>query len=159
MAYRAACDLSNEIAAFAPIGAGMWTWHHETCTPGRDVPILMINGTEDPSFPWEGVAVEAPLVGGDHQEPVLETVDFWRDLNGCSAPARVDAAEDRFDDGTTLERWSYDGCGAETLFYKVDGGGHTWPSQEVEFGPGLGRLSYELPASDSIVAFFLRHRR
>lgn len=159
MTYRAACVLSNEIAAFAPNGAGIWTWHRDNCSPGRDVPILMINGTDDPSFPWEGVAVSAPLVGGDVQLPVLETVALWADKNGCGENPSIAELPDAFDDGTTVERWSFSGCGAETLFYRIDGGGHTWPGGPVEFNPVLGVKSLELAATDSIVAFFLRQGR
>ena len=51
-------------------------------------------------------------------------------------------------------------CAAETVFYKIEGGGHTWPSMESEdFYPDVGATSLELAATDTVVAFLLRQRR
>jgi poly(3-hydroxybutyrate) depolymerase len=83
MTYRAACTLADEIAGFASNGAGMWTWHLENCEPTRAVPILMINGTADGQFPWDGVAVNAPLVGGRH--PSADS----RTRGGVAQPKRM----------------------------------------------------------------------
>jgi hypothetical protein len=80
---------------------------------------MMINGTDDPQFPWEGTDVPAPLAGGATQVPILDHVGVWGELNGCSAQPNVVEIEDQYDDGTTLERWSYTRCSAETLFYKA----------------------------------------
>lgn len=159
MTFRAACEMSDRIAAFAPIGAGMWTWHRDNCAPGRAVPIAMIQGTDDPSFPWDGVVVSAPLAGNDFQIPVPETVALWQSQNGCSGVEPEPTSVDDVDDDTSVHRFSYSACSAETLFYRVDGGGHTWPGGPVDFNPALGRKSLELPATDSIVAFFLRQSR
>ena len=159
MTYRGFCDLSDEIAAFAPVGAGMWTWHIDNCSPDDAVPVMMINGTEDPQFPWEGVAVAAPLVGGELQVPILEHVGALAAVNGCDPDPAIQNVPDLFDDGTTLQRWNYQGCGAETVFYRIEGGGHTWPGMDVDFGPGLGTKSLELAGTDTIVAFLLRQRR
>jgi len=161
MTYRGACELTDDIAAFAPIGAGMWTWHVDRCRPGAGVPIMMINGTDDPQFPWEGTDVPAPLAGGATQVPILDHVGVWGELNGCSAQLNVVEIEDQYDDGTTLKRWSYTRCSAETLFYKIEGGGHTWPSMEegIDFYPDMGATSFELAATDSVVAFLLLQTR
>ena len=160
MTYRGACELADDIAAFAPIGAGMWTWHINNCKPRDAVPIMMINGTDDPQFPWEGTEVSAPLVGGAVQLPILEHVAAWGEINGCDAQPDIVEVEDMYDDGTTLERWNFTRCAAETVFYKIEGGGHTWPSLESEdFYPDVGATSLELAATDTVVAFLLRQRR
>ncbi len=44
-------------------------------------------------------------------------------------------------------------------FYRVEGGGHTWPGSPVDFGPGLGKRSDDFHANDEILGFFLRHSR
>ena len=129
------------------------------CTPPSAVPMLMINGTDDPQFPWDGVELDLPLVEGVSQVPILEHVAHWVDLNGCGAVPQVEALPDRHDDGTTAERWTYAGCGAETVFYKIQGGGHTWPGMVVDFGPGLGTKSLEVDATDEIATFLIRQRR
>ena len=93
--------------------------------------------------------------------PILEHVGVWGEINECDTQPDVVEVEDAYDDGTTLERWNFTRCAAETVFYKIEGGGHTWPAMEegVDFYPDMGVTSFELAATDSIVAFLLRQRR
>lgn len=158
MTYRLACDLADRLAAVAPVGAGMWDWHVANCSPSRALPILMINGTEDPSFPWEGVELDLPYANV-RQVPVVEHVDFWASENGCDAMEVVEDLEDRYDDGTEAEVWRFLDCRAETRFYRIVGGGHTWPNMPVEFGPALGTKSLEVDGTRTVVDFFLSHVR
>jgi polyhydroxybutyrate depolymerase len=92
--------------------------------------VLMINGTDDPIVPWDGGTVTY-----DDQElgrvlPVERTLSFWMRHNGC---ADVDVSMMRDfspNDGTRIERHKAIGCadGTKVELFKVQGGGHTWPS-------------------------------
>ena len=88
--------------------------------------------------------------------PILEHVAGWRSRNGCQDTPDVREMPDLFDEGTVVQRWDYAGCRAETLFYRIEGGGHTWPGSPVNLNPALGVKSLDLVATDSIVVFFLR---
>jgi polyhydroxybutyrate depolymerase len=123
-----------------------------SCRPTRGVSALFIQGIEDSFFPW----------GGDANQDLIsaeDTVDRWVFVNECSGDAQITALPDVEDDGTTVERWDYNGCkdAAEVIFYVVTGGGHTWPGSRQQFPePVVGRTSRDFVASELIVEFLAR---
>lgn len=151
MTHRLACDVADRFSAAAVVGSGMLEWHVNRCEPGRPIPLMIFQGTEDPSFPWEGVEQwgEFSLL------PAVETAEFWGITNECATEPSVEALPDEHDDGTTVERWTYTGCGASTVFYKIEGGGHTWPDMPVDLNPVLGTKSLEVNASRLIADLVL----
>ncbi len=46
----------------------------------------------------------------------------------------------------------------KTVFYKITGGGHTWPGTKVPAERVLGVASRDINASEAIREFFSRHR-
>jgi polyhydroxybutyrate depolymerase len=68
----------------------------------------------------------------------------------------VEALPDKEDDGTTVERWTFEGD-TPVAFYKIRGGGHTWPGGPKAQEALLGRASRDLEASAVIWEFFSRH--
>jgi len=52
MAYKLASELSDRIAAIAPVGGPMGT---ETCSPRRPVPVIHFHGTNDEFAPFKAV--------------------------------------------------------------------------------------------------------
>ena len=52
------------------------------------------------------------------------------------------------------------GCrgGAEVLFYKVDGGGHTWPNGRPDLQFVTGRVSRDVDIEPLLWSFLARHR-
>jgi polyhydroxybutyrate depolymerase len=61
-AYHLACDLSDKIAAIAPISGALMD---PTCVPRRPVSVLIYHGTGDKFVPWKG--------GGDFHGPARAT--------------------------------------------------------------------------------------
>ena len=55
MAYKLACQLSNRIAAIAPVGGVLSRTTATNCNPLRTIPVLHIHGTEDGWIPIEGL--------------------------------------------------------------------------------------------------------
>lgn len=53
MAHRLACELTDRIAAVAPVMTTLPAGFSERLHPAHPVPILMIQGVSDPFFPWE----------------------------------------------------------------------------------------------------------
>ncbi|MDP7016030.1 MAG: PHB depolymerase family esterase, partial [Pirellulaceae bacterium] len=51
IAYRLASELSDRIAAIAPVGGPMGT---ETCRPKRPVPVIHFHGVDDENAPFKG---------------------------------------------------------------------------------------------------------
>ncbi len=141
------CALADLLAAVAVVGATLESDISDSCQPLQAIPILLVHGTEDTAFPWEGLTV-----GNLRRLSVDETLARWTALNRCVGDPAVDTLPDLFDDGTHAwtERWSTCAGGSEVMFFGIEGGGHTWPSGPGPFPPG--RISREI-SSEEIVAF------
>jgi polyhydroxybutyrate depolymerase len=161
---RLACEMSLEIAAFAPVVASFPVEYWSRCKPARAVPILMINGTADTFIRWEGGSIRYGMYRGLGGEviPVPQTVEFWRQHNGCPdepVPRHIKTRHVR--DGTRISVLTYGGCRDDTVveLVKIEGGGHTWPdSRDKRAGMArrilMGRISRKINGSETVWAFF-----
>jgi len=156
MAYRLAGELSDRIAAIAPIAGPMGT---EYCDPKQPVSVLHIHGTEDDAVPFTGGKGKLDPSGADFYS-AEHSIRAWVKANGCDEQPTTDELPDTADDGTKAVRKTYR-CvrdGAEVVLIVVQGGGHTWPGRE--FGPELkmlGKSSKDFSANDLIWQFFKKH--
>ena len=152
MTYYLACELNDQIAAFASVTGDLPKDQRFDCAPDKSVPILHIHGTEDPIAPYDG-----SLIGIGPEA----TVQFWRDQNQCMSEPSITPFENiDTTDGSTVTLFEYD-CAddSEVLFYRIDGGGHTWPNG-LPAPPGfefLGTVNQDIFASSEIWNFFNRH--
>jgi polyhydroxybutyrate depolymerase len=160
MSYRLACDLSAKIAAAAPVAGSMAEDLPDSCPPGKPVPLLAINGTEDPLVPYEGGGV-GQLAKRGVVIPVAKSIDFWVARDQCSkTPVVTDLPYRDPNDGIKVRRTEYSGGreGSEVILYTVEGGGHTWPGG-AERPERFGRRSEDFSATEVIWEFFKRHTR
>ncbi len=147
--YRLACDLENRIAAIASVTGTIATLAATNCALTRKVPVMHVHGTADSTVPYAG------FTGAYGVE---ETINFWLGKNGCTTQSdTVDLPNANTTDGTTVKKIRYTNCGdgTEVLFYKVDGGGHTWPSGLIDI-PANGPTNRDFDASQEIWDFFNR---
>lgn len=156
---RLGCDLSDRIAAIAPIAGTQGVNYAPSCQPGRPVSVLEIHGTEDPLVPYKGGAMRGR--GGTSSILSAEEVtNNWASIDGCSESPTTNDIPDQADDGTHLVVWSYQDCNANASvkLYEVEGGGHTWPGGE-QYLPSLlvGKTTGQFNASDTIWKFFAAH--
>jgi polyhydroxybutyrate depolymerase len=165
MTQRLACELSDRVAAIAPIAGGNQFAALDYCSPTRPVPVLEIHGTADRCWPIAGGSqacvglTPAPAQG--EFVPIAATVAAWASRNGCQATPTVEDLPDRDPtDGTTVTRITYAGCskGGDVVFLQVNGGGHTWPGGSSVLGPAVvGRVSREFNAGAIMWEFFKTH--
>ncbi len=130
MSYALACGLSNRIAAIASVTGTMVTPNLNNCTPGRAVPVMQIHGTADNTVPYNGLAVSAFV-------PIETLVETWVNKNGCNpTPILTAVPNNSTTDGCTAERFLYENGieGSTVEFYKITGGGHTWPGAAINVG-------------------------
>lgn len=154
MAYRLAAELSDRIAAVAPVAGTMAC---SECSPTRPVPVLHVHGTEDEYVPFGGGKGPKSISGVPHRS-VTDTIAAWVRANGCRGePASVEELPDRTGDGTNVTRTTYRGdtVGPEVVLVAVGGGGHTWPGRSGS--AALGRSTQNVSANDLIWEFFERH--
>ncbi len=178
MAYRLACELSDEIAAIAPSGS---QGTFDDCNPGRPVPVLHIQGKDDPCSLYEGGTcggcmaefwreMGIPVQDNDWEcAPIPSYIDGWRTRNGCSEIANA-TFKNR---GATC--MTYGSCrqDADVILCVVEGMGHNWPGQTAygvetcERSPNgrtckiwrerVGPLSQDIVANDALWEFFKEH--
>lgn len=149
MSYLFACE-SNRFAAIASVAASMTVPMYNSCNPDYPIPVMEIHGTNDAVVPYYG------NVGNKSVEDVI---DFWVDKNNCNTTPTVTQVPDNDPtDGATAENYLYsDGTDGHTVeFYKVTGGGHTWPGGTVAI-PSLGNTCMDFNASKEIWRFFSQH--
>jgi polyhydroxybutyrate depolymerase len=163
MTHRMACSAGDTFAAFAEVGAALYTELTEHCRRSPPTPILMMHGTGDPSVPYAGVQVANPD-GGDPIRITLSvqaTVASFIYRNHCNlAGASTTFAEGGHSPGTHVVRFVPRDCdpGADVMFYLINGGGHVWPGvtgmlDEANFG----LTNMDINAGEVIWDFFADH--
>lgn len=146
MAYRLACELSERLAAIAPVAGSMADANGDVqavpCRPDRPVSVLAIHGSADRVV---------PIRGGGRTAPLEDVLSRWRELNSCDAGESVTA------NGAVASRTWQCRAGSEVRSIVVEGVGHTWPGiplSGVPWGPAAS-----IDASQVIAAFFAAHAR
>jgi polyhydroxybutyrate depolymerase len=171
-----ACQ-SDRIAAIAVVSATLMA---SDCATNRSIPVILFLGTDDPLVPSNdpthkeelGKLGESLGIGGLGSlstgmakmggiMSAEETVDFWCRHNGCSfSPYSTQLPDADPKDGTRVTRTIYGSGSNEVDYYKIQGGGHSWPGSllaAVAARDVLGRTSEDINASQLIAEFFLRH--
>jgi polyhydroxybutyrate depolymerase len=152
--YRLAAELSERIAAIAPVSGPMGT---ETCSPKRPVSVIHFHGTDDQFAPFQG-GVGSRSSTGTNFYSVEHSIRAWIKANGCPEKPVVVQLPKTLDDGTSVERQTY-GPGkdaSEVVLIKIEGGGHTWPGREPRLA-FLGRSTKNISANDALWDFFQKH--
>jgi polyhydroxybutyrate depolymerase len=159
MAARLACDLASRVAAVGVVAATLGSELATRCRPAMPVPIVFMNGEDDPLVPFNG----GELTGG--RGLVLSAADAavrWARWNGCSVVPSSTTRPDQARDGTTVRQDDYTGCrdGANVRLFRIAGAGHTWPGGLQYLPAGMvGRTSHNLDANEALWEFFKAHSR
>jgi polyhydroxybutyrate depolymerase len=120
-AGRIGCELSDRVAAIAPVAGGYRAL--APCRPARPVSVLEIHGTSDPVVPYAG---RPP----DRAGSVTRFLLGWRRIDGCPGRAQRRALAA----GVAWLGWS--GCaeGTRVEHIRLAGVGHTWPGARAADG-------------------------
>ena len=139
MAHRLACELSDRIAAIAPVAGTMAI---ANCSPTRPVPVLHFHDDDDQVVRYDGV-------GGFLSAP--GSCEGWAERNGCNATSTPTFMQD----DVRCEAWTDCDEGAVVELCTIEGGGHTWPGGTPL--PLLGRTTQTISASELAWEFFEMH--
>ena len=143
-----ACRAAHRFAATAAVAALV---HVPACAEAdRPVPFLAVMGTDDPVVPFAGGRVNC--CGNPSIPAAPDTVAAFAARYGCGTEPAVERL------GDDVEHRRYEGCEADVEFYVIEGGGHTWPGAVDLAARGLGRTTQTIDATETIWAFFERHR-
>ena len=154
MCYRLAAELSDRIAAVAPVAG---TIAIAESKPKRPVPVIHFHGTKDTFVPFElpkGMPQPVMTFKG-----VEESVRTWVRLNGCGETPKTDTLSKPGDEMAVTRR-TYGGGkdGSEVVLVVIDGGGHTWPGQKPPIAL-IGKSAMNVSANDLIWDFFRKYTR
>jgi len=97
---------------------------------GTAIPVMIINGTNDPVNPYQGGEVKIPGVVLGTVLSTDQTFHYWAELAGYSGEPTKELLPDTDpSDGKTIERYRYQQNGKpEITLLKVIGGKHDYPN-------------------------------
>jgi polyhydroxybutyrate depolymerase len=149
--YRVGCELSRKVAAVASVSGLMTDSMQKYCMAGCALPVMHFHGTSDPEVNYNGS--KSGHLSAD------SVVYFWRQHNSCAGTTNtlaipvIDTA-----DSCHVVKYTYNGCrdSAIVVFYKILGGGHTWPGAGFKVAY-LGHTSHDINANNEMWHFFSKH--
>ncbi len=152
MTFSVGLNLSNRIAAIAPVSGHLWERGKQLAYP---VGLLYIIGRDDPLNPIAGGKVKLPWEITQDRPPVEDSLKEWERMLGCGPEVKTAR-------GNGVLEITYDHCakGGEVVYYTVAGLGHVWPGGQNRLPEKwVGKPSDKLNATDVIWEFFKTHPR
>ena len=146
MSYRLACELSNRIAAIAPVASSM---SMTNCTPDRSMSIIHFHSSLDSNVPYLGGVGSG--VSNHYNSPIDSMLNVQSNNNTCSNTNDTVINSAQY----VLTKWSNCDCSTEIHYYLTQDGGHSWPggTQTTAGDP----VSAFINATDLMWSFFQQH--
>ena len=153
MAYRLASELSDRIAAIAPVAGSMGT---EISQPKRPVSVMHFHGTADEYIPFLG-GIGKKSIPARSYWPVDHSIQAWVKSNGCDENPNIELLSNNGDDMTvTRKTYAVGKDGTEVVLVVIECGGHTWPGMRSP-AKSLGKSALNISANDLMWEFFEKH--
>jgi Poly(3-hydroxybutyrate) depolymerase len=134
LAYRLACDDSEDFAAIAPVAA---TSVVESCNATGPVSVFAVHGTADEAVPYNNSTRSASALP---VPPAVDAVFSWAQRDGT-----VSVPRQQVEGNLTVTTYGRGANGTEVVLYTLNGGTHVWPTK--------------IPTTDLIWRFFELHPR
>jgi polyhydroxybutyrate depolymerase len=154
MSFLVGAQLSDRVAAIAPVAGACWI---EPTRLERPVSMLYITGNADPLNLIEGGVPKlatgfSDKVRAKPKPPVRESIMKWAKALECSTtPTSISDVN-----GVRSETYGFCNNNAEVLYIVVEGLGHTWAGgRSLLPERWVGRTSNKINATDIIWDFFL----
>jgi len=143
MSYRLACELSDGIAAIAPVAASISI---NDCQMSEPIPAIHLHSYEDKNVRYQGGFGEGLA---DHYSPPLDSLfDIWSNQLNCQTVNDTLNHDDAF----THVVWKDCDCETEIQYYISTDGGHSWPGGNAT--PLGDPASAFINANDLMWSFF-----
>jgi polyhydroxybutyrate depolymerase len=156
MSYRLGAELSDRIAAIAPVAGAIAVELYPTA---RAVPVMHFHSADDPRAPiGGGLGPPFPMLNTRVNHIAVDAaLGEWAKFSGCATPA--EQRERKEWKGHTATLFAYPKCRAEVLLWKLTGAGHVWPGGELDYLPKLlGAGTAVIDANEEMWRFFSRHK-
>ncbi|HEX8356257.1 MAG TPA: PHB depolymerase family esterase [Segetibacter sp.] len=130
MAFKLALTMPEKIKAITAVIANLPDTNNLDCIEmKRAMPVMIINGTEDPLNLYNGGMMVLGNVTLGNVRSTDRTLAYWANLAGYSGiPVKENLPDRDPTDGRTIERYTYKMKGKpEVVLLKVIGGKHDYP--------------------------------
>ena len=132
MAYKLALTMPEKFRAITALIANLPDTNNLDCPEKRvPMPILIVNGTDDKTNPYEGgEVILGPQMNLGFVRSTDRTFHYWSSLAGYKRKPRMQLLPNTDpDDGKTIERYTFKKRGKpEVTLLKVIGGKHDYPN-------------------------------
>lgn len=158
MAFRAAAELADQVAAIAPIAATIGGQVPETGleyiipTPSAPVAVIAFHGMQDHNVPYEGGMGPAALSEGRIDISVDRSIQFWMEANGCDPSPQT---ETEADGNIIIDAYLNCAGNADVVLVSIVDGGHAWPG--ANRGLASDPPTQDISANEMMLEFFLAH--
>ena len=158
MSFRLALEAPDVVRGAAAAAANLPSPENFDCTPiSGAVPVLIINGTDDPINPFAGGRVT--IFGFGDRGNVLSataTAEFFAGRNAVAGAPVVERIPQQRSAATSVDRTSWRSASGDVVLYTIHGGGHTLPQLGARSPRILGRTHRQLDGPAEIWRFFAR---
>lgn len=146
MSYRIACELSDRIAAIAPVAGTMTA---EMCNAVNTLPIIHFHSYLDSNVPYNGGIGDG--VSSHYNPPLDSVLNVWSSIDGCEIENDTLTNDSSF----THVIWNNCDCEGSIEYYITQDGGHSWPGGNQTI---IGDQPSEvINANDLMWQFFEQH--
>jgi polyhydroxybutyrate depolymerase len=158
MTFRLGCEISSKLTAIAPVIANIPKNIVDSCNPNSYLPVLIMNGTDDPLVPWEGGQVKFLWREMGEVLSTENSVRFWVEHNKCfEKPVKETLPDIDPEDDSRVRVVTYKNKenNIEVVLYAIVGGGHNIPggnTPDISFL--LGNKNNDINAAEVIWEFF-----
>ncbi len=160
--FYLAYQLGNRIAGIAPVCGGISQTVAANYSFKKPMPVLMINGTEDPLVRYNGGAGKFNKRNAESEDAdMLPSEDLLAKivkLNNCNEkPVVTNIPDTDPNDGCNAVDYIYSCNNIPVEFIKEIGAGHTWPGGS-QYLPKfiIGSVCRDFSASEKIFEFFMK---
>jgi polyhydroxybutyrate depolymerase len=138
MAQKVVCDATDSFAGMVTVASTMSVPLSESCAPTREIPVLMLHGTEDENFPWDGAldwGLESVLAADT-------TAQFWAMNNVCGERAEsvFFGSDAYYNFDVYIDGFEACPANGDVVLYRMDGAQHGWPNAEFNASDEIGRF-------------------
>lgn len=165
MTYTLSCYIPEKIAAIAPVIMQMGTALIEDFKNAKPMPVMIINGSQDPLIPEWGLSGDRFGV-----VPMVDNIHYWKNRNKISVTARIsdlpDICEeitDKMPTPSKIRKYMWKGPNNNDMIWlNVINGGHWLPGyfDGKAIDPGtfelkMGTWNCDYDAAAAIYDFFM----
>jgi polyhydroxybutyrate depolymerase len=158
LAFRMALERPERVTGITAFAANLPTDQNWLCEAvGKPVPVLLVNGTDDPINPFAGGKVSVfGFASRGKVRSALASVEYFAALAGLTECLHSRSGTD---ENAGLETWHWQEVGApEVMLVAVQGGGHVIPGKRAAYPRILGQVSPAIDGPEAAWQFFARQR-